>query len=57
LLVPVLEKLGSRATLHTVAGADHSFKVLKSSGRTDAEVQRELAETTRGWIDALLDGK
>ena len=54
LLAPVIGKLGSRATLHTVAGADHSFKVLKRSGRTDAEVLRELAETTREWIDGLL---
>jgi predicted alpha/beta-hydrolase family hydrolase len=51
LLEPVIWKLGTHATLHTLAGADHSFKVLKSSGRTDAEVLLEVAETTRAWID------
>ena len=33
------------ATLHVVEGADHSFAVLKRSGRTDAEVMEELALT------------
>jgi len=37
-----------------VAGADHGFKVLKSAGRTEAEVLRELAETTAGWISAYF---
>ncbi|HEX9595385.1 MAG TPA: alpha/beta family hydrolase [Anaerolineales bacterium] len=54
LLAPIIKRLGPRATLHTVAGADHSFKVLKSSGRTEAEVLRELAETTAGWISTKL---
>jgi predicted alpha/beta-hydrolase family hydrolase len=43
LLGPVLERLGPRATLHLVEGADHSFHVLKRSGKTDAEVLGELA--------------
>lgn len=51
LLVPIVKRLGQRATLHTVAGADHSFKVLKSSGRTEIEVLRELAGTTARWIE------
>src|SRR6266403_2012181 len=38
LVRPVCAKLGSRATLHVIETADHSFHVLKSSGRTDAEV-------------------
>ncbi len=53
LLAPIIKRLGQRATLHTVAGTDHSFKLLKSSGRTDAEVLRELAEATAGWISQL----
>jgi len=53
LLKPVCRKLGSRATLHIVKGADHSFHVLKSSGTTDGEVLRELARTTRTWADSL----
>jgi uncharacterized protein len=50
---PVCAKLGSRATLHVIETADHSFHMLKSSGRTDAEVLRELAETTVSWAERL----
>lgn len=49
LLSPVCEGLGARATLHLFEGADHSFHVPKSSGRTDAQVLKELAETTAAW--------
>jgi uncharacterized protein len=49
LLRPICTKLGSRATLHVVETADHSFHVLKSSGKTDAEVLRELAQTVDCW--------
>ncbi|WP_427911522.1 alpha/beta family hydrolase [Ramlibacter sp. MMS24-I3-19] len=44
------QPLGSRATLHVVEGADHAFHVLVRSGRTDAEVLEELAETTAAWM-------
>jgi predicted alpha/beta-hydrolase family hydrolase len=50
LLVPVVKGLGKLATLHMVEGADHSFKVLKSSGRSEADVILELAETAARWI-------
>jgi hypothetical protein len=53
LLRPVCAKLGSRATLHVVETADHSFHVLKSSGRTDEQVLRELAETAASWAEAI----
>jgi predicted alpha/beta-hydrolase family hydrolase len=45
--------LGSRATLHVVEGADHSFAVLKRSGRTGAEVLDELADAIAGWARAV----
>ena len=51
LLEPVCRDLGQRATLHRVEGADHGFHVLKRSGRTDDEVQDQLAGATRSWID------
>lgn len=53
LLRPVVERLGARATLHLIEGGDHSFKVKKSSGRTEADVLTELAGVTRRWADAL----
>ena len=53
LLRPVCAKLGSRATLHVIETADHSFHVLKSSERNDAEVLRELAETAASWAEGI----
>ena len=52
LLRPVCTKLGARATLHIIETADHSFHVLKSSKRSDAEVLRELGETTALWAES-----
>jgi hypothetical protein len=40
-------------TMRWLEGADHSFRVLKSSGRTDAEVLEEIGEASRGWLAAL----
>ena len=49
LIRQVHARLGERATLHVVEGADHSFHVLKRSGRTDAEVLDELADVVAEW--------
>jgi predicted alpha/beta-hydrolase family hydrolase len=54
LLHPVCAELGPRARLHVVEGADHSFHVLKRSGRTDAEVLREVAVTVASWAGLLV---
>jgi predicted alpha/beta-hydrolase family hydrolase len=53
LLEPICQDLSQIATLHVVEGADHGFHVLKRSGRTDDEVQVEVADATRSWIDRL----
>jgi predicted alpha/beta-hydrolase family hydrolase len=53
LLERALKPLGSRTTLHIVEGADHSFHVLKRSGRTDPEALDELATTLRHFTDLL----
>jgi uncharacterized protein len=53
LLKPICSSLGSRAKLHVIDTADHSFHVLKSSGKTDADVMRELARTTASWAENL----
>jgi hypothetical protein len=53
LLRPICAELGERATLHVIETADHSFHVLKSAGKSDAEVLRELAETTAAWAEKL----
>ncbi|MGH7672251.1 MAG: alpha/beta hydrolase family protein [Gemmatimonadales bacterium] len=53
LLRPVVASLGDRATLHLVEGGDHSFKVLKRAGRTDADVLAELASVIDSWVSRL----
>ena len=42
-LTPICERLGARAQLRLIDGADHGFHVLKRSGRSDADVIEELA--------------
>jgi predicted alpha/beta-hydrolase family hydrolase len=55
LIRSVCGRLGARATLHFIEGADHSFHVLKRSGRTDEDVLAEIASTTDRWVgDAIL---
>jgi len=53
LLRPVCAKLNPQPTLHIIESADHSFHVLKSSGKTDAEILRELAQSTASWASSL----
>ena len=55
LLVPIVKRLGKLATLHMVEGADHGFKVLKSSGRSEADVIQELAEVAATWMSRQID--
>jgi len=45
LLQPVVAALGSRATLHLVDQADHSFKVAAKSGRTPADAAWRAASS------------
>jgi len=53
LLRPICASLGVQATLHEIETADHSFHVLKSSGKTDAEVMRELAQSVVEWAQTI----
>jgi uncharacterized protein len=54
LLEPVVEDLGSRATLRRLNGADHSFHVLKSSGRNDREVMGEALDAFATWAGEII---
>jgi uncharacterized protein len=49
LLQPICARLGSLAELHVVETADHSFHVLKSSGRDDSQVIEELGRAVSSW--------
>jgi predicted alpha/beta-hydrolase family hydrolase len=50
LLRSVVEKLGERATLKLIDGADHSFHVPARSGRKDADVLSEVLDNTAAWM-------
>ena len=54
LLKPVVKRLGAGATLYLVEGGDHSFHVLKRSGRTDADVMSELVDAIGKWTAGIV---
>lgn len=56
LMKAVAKDIGKLAQLHVVDGADHSFAVLKRSGRNEDDVRDELAETTRAFCAETLRG-
>lgn len=53
LLEPLVKQLGSHASLKLAQDADHSFHVPAKSGRTDAEVRKELVEEVARWVERL----
>jgi predicted alpha/beta-hydrolase family hydrolase len=53
LMERVLKTVKTRWEMHWLEGADHSFHVLKSSGRTDAELLDEVGDATKKWIGEL----
>jgi predicted alpha/beta-hydrolase family hydrolase len=54
LMREVCAELPESATLHEFEGADHSFEVRKSSGRSSAEVRAELIEVASRWLRARM---
>jgi predicted alpha/beta-hydrolase family hydrolase len=50
LMETTLRGLGANWRMHWLDGADHSFHVLKRSGRTDADVLEEAAGEVEGWL-------
>jgi uncharacterized protein len=53
LMNEVVSRLPDSFTMHWLEGADHSFHVLKSSGRTDAEVLDEVGEVSGEWLERV----
>jgi predicted alpha/beta-hydrolase family hydrolase len=49
LLRPLLAGVTPRPELHVVDGADHGFRVLERSGRTDEQVIEELCDRFASW--------
>ena len=53
LLEPVCERLGDMVTLHLIDTADHGFKTLKRSRKSDEDVFVEMARVLGEWIETL----
>jgi uncharacterized protein len=53
LLQPVCKKLGKRATLHRLDTADHGFRTLKRSRKSEEDVFDEMARIVRDWASGL----
>jgi predicted alpha/beta-hydrolase family hydrolase len=49
----VVDRLAGPWTMHWLEGADHSFHVLKSSGRSDGDVLNEIADASSAWESGL----
>lgn len=53
LMERALERVTAPWQMHWLETADHSFHVLKKSGRTDADVLNEVAEVAAEWVARL----
>ena len=53
LVQQVVQGLGTLATLHLIDEGDHSFRVPKRTGKTEADIMNELAEATATWATGL----
>jgi hypothetical protein len=50
----LMARLGERATLELIEGADHSLHVPVRSGRSDAEMRSTLLKVVVQWMDTSL---
>jgi predicted alpha/beta-hydrolase family hydrolase len=50
LMEAAVAKVTTKWDMRWIEGADHSFHVPKSSGRTDSEVLDEMADVAQGWL-------
>jgi hypothetical protein len=56
LMEQVLTTVPPTWRMHWIEGADHSFHVLKSSGRSDDDVMREIGAVSADWVTSITDG-
>jgi hypothetical protein len=54
LLNPLIERLGERATLCALPGADHSFHVPARSGFTDRQINDDMLNALDSWLDTVI---
>ena len=53
LLEGVCRKLGKQATLHPLDTADHGFRTLKRSRKSEEDVFVEMARVVRSWSSKM----
>lgn len=53
LLKPLCARLGEKVELFVIDGGDHSFHLLKSSGRSDDQAVAEAVTKASSWISRL----
>ena len=56
LLHPVINRLGSRATLQLLPDADHAFHVPARTGQKDADVRARALQSVAAWCQSLSPG-
>jgi len=54
LMQAAIDRLSGQWTMHWLEGADHGFRVLKSSGRSDRDVLDEIAQAVGAWQSVPL---
>jgi len=54
LIKPLVDRLGGSATIALLEDADHSFHVPIRTGRTDAQVRKEMVAAFATWADSVL---
>ena len=55
LIRQAVDPLADRAHLIPIEGADHAFRVPARSGRTDADVLREIGDALAAWARTLIE--
>lgn len=54
LMQQVMSRLGPNWTMHWLEGADHGYRVLKRSGRTNDDVREEMRQAIQDWIGTRI---
>ena len=54
LMEGIISRLTDRWTMHWLEGADHSFHVPKTSGRSDSDVPQGIADVCSAWQSRLV---
>jgi hypothetical protein len=53
LMLAAVAPLGRRWTMHWLEGADHSFQVLRSAGKSETDILAEIGGITQSWLGSL----